>query len=100
MVWVQEFGRTPYGESGDGRDHNPWGYTQWIAGGGIKPGITYGQTDELGLRTVENPVDTYDLQATVLRLVGLDYRKVTYSRNGRSERPTQVYGQVVDGILA
>lgn len=100
VVWVQEFGRTPYGESGDGRDHNAWGYTQWLAGGGLKPGITYGQTDELGLRAVENPVDTYDLQATVLRLVGLDFRKVTYFRNGRSERPTQVYGQVVDGILA
>jgi hypothetical protein len=100
VVWVSEFGRTPYGESGDGRDHNPWGYTQWLAGAGLKAGITHGSTDELGLKAAENPVDTYDIQATVLRLAGLDFRKVTYFRNGRSERPTQVYGRVIEEILA
>ena len=100
VVWVQEFGRTPYGQSGDGRDHNAWGYTQWLAGGGVKAGLTYGSTDELGLKAAENPVDTYDIQATVLKLMGLDFRKVTYFRNGRTERPTQVYGQVIEGLLA
>jgi hypothetical protein len=100
VVWTSEFGRTPYGQSGDGRDHNPWGYTQWLAGAGIKHGLTYGRTDELGLKTVENPVDTYDLHATVLKLLGLDHLKTIYQRAGRAERPTVVYGKVVDDILA
>ncbi|WP_036293300.1 DUF1501 domain-containing protein [Methylosinus sp. PW1] len=100
IVWTSEFGRTPYGQSGDGRDHNPWGYTQWLAGGGLKHGITYGRTDELGLKTVENPVDTYDLHATVLQLLGLDHLKTIYLRAGRAERPTVVYGKVVNDILA
>jgi hypothetical protein len=100
VVWTSEFGRTPYGQSGDGRDHNPWGYTQWLAGAGIKHGLTYGRTDELGLKTVENPVDTYDLHATVLQLLGLDHLKTIYHRAGRAERPTVVYGKVVDDILA
>ena len=78
VVWTSEFGRTPYGQSGDGRDHNPWGYTQWLAGGGVKHGLSYGRTDELGLKTVENPVDTYDLHATVLQLLGLDHLKTIY----------------------
>ncbi|PWB95699.1 MULTISPECIES: DUF1501 domain-containing protein [Methylosinus] len=100
VVWTSEFGRTPYGQSGDGRDHNPWGYTQWLAGGGLKHGLTYGRTDELGLKTVENPVDTYDLHATVLQLLGLDHLKTIYLRAGRAERPTVVYGKVVNDILA
>ncbi|WP_400765350.1 DUF1501 domain-containing protein [Methylosinus sporium] len=100
IVWTSEFGRTPYGQSGDGRDHNPWGYTQWLAGGGLKHGITYGRTDDLGLKTVENPVDTYDLHATVLQLLGLDHLKTIYLRAGRAERPTVVYGKVVNDILA
>ena len=100
MVWTSEFGRTSYGQCGDGRDHNPWGYTQWLAGGGLKPGYTHGQTDEIGLQTVENPVDTYDVHATVLHLLGLDHLKMTFLRSGRSERPTVVYGEVVKDILA
>jgi len=100
VVWTSEFGRTPYGQSGDGRDHNPWGYTQWIAGGGVKHGLTYGSTDEIGLKTAEKPVDTYDVHATVLKLMGLDHLKTIYLRAGRSERPTVVYGKVVDDILA
>ena len=100
VVWTSEFGRTPYGQSGDGRDHNPWGYTQWLAGGGLKHGFTYGQTDEIGLKTVENPVDTYDVHATVLQLLGLDHLKTTFLHSGRSERPTVVYGKVVKDILA
>ncbi|BDV33846.1 DUF1501 domain-containing protein [Methylocystis iwaonis] len=100
VVWTSEFGRTSYGQSGDGRDHNPWGYTQWLAGGGLKHGFTYGQTDEIGLKTVENPVDTYDLHATVLQLLGLDHLKTIYKRAGRAERPTVVYGKVVNDVLA
>lgn len=101
VVWTSEFGRTPWGESGDGRDHNPWGYTQWIAGGGVKAGTTYGATDDLGLKTVAGyEVDTYDLQATVLNQLGLDHLKLIYKYQGRSERPTVVYGKVVKDLIA
>ena len=100
VVWTSEFGRTSYGQSGNGRDHNPWGYTQWLAGGGSRAGFTYGQTDEIGLRSVGSAVDTYDLHATVLELMGLDHLKVTYLNHGRSERPTVVYGNVVKDIIA
>jgi len=99
VVWTSEFGRTSYGQSGNGRDHNPWGYTQWLAGGGIKAGTTYGQTDEIGLQSVGDKVDTYDLHATVLKLLGLDHLKTIYLRAGRAERPTVVYGHVVDELL-
>jgi hypothetical protein len=98
VVWTSEFGRTPYGQSGDGRDHNPWGYTSWLAGGGIKPG-THGATDEIGLRAVSGVVDTYDLQATILHQLGLDHKKITFLNQGRSEKPTSVFGDVVKEIL-
>ena len=101
VVWTSEFGRTPYGQSGNGRDHNPWGYTQWLAGGGSKAGTTIGATDEIGLKSVGDvKVDTYDLHATVLNLMGLDHLKVTFQNNGRAERPTVVYGEVVKGLIA
>ena len=102
VVWTSEFSRTPWGESGSGRDHNPWGYTQWLAGGGLKPGFTYGATDALGVQVEDKDkaVDTYDLHATVLQLVGLDHLKTTFLNNGRSERPTVVYGKVIKDILA
>ena len=100
VVWTSEFGRTSYGQSGNGRDHNPWGYTQWFAGGGIKAGTTVGSTDEIGLKAVDTPVDTYDVHATVLQLLGLDHLKTTYLRAGRAERPTVVYGKVVPELLA
>lgn len=102
VVWTSEFSRTPWGESGTGRDHNPWGYTQWMAGGGLKPGFTYGETDELGVQVADKDkaVDTYDLHATVLQLLGLDHLKTTFLNNGRSERPTVVYGKVIKEILA
>jgi hypothetical protein len=99
VIWTSEFGRTSYGQSGNGRDHNPWGYTQWFAGGGIKAGTTVGSTDEIGLRAVDNPVDTYDVHATVLQLLGLDHLKTIYLRAGRAERPTVVYGKVVPELL-
>ncbi len=101
VVWTSEFGRTSYGQSGNGRDHNPWGYTQWMAGAGVKAGFTYGETDEIGLQVAdkEKAVDTYDLHATVLQLLGLDHLKTTFLNNGRSERPTVVYGKVVKELL-
>jgi hypothetical protein len=101
VVWASEFGRTPWGESGDGRDHNPWGYTQWIAGAGVKAGTTVGETDELGVKAVSDiKIDTYDLHATVLQLLGLDHLRTTFLHNGRAERPTVVYGSVVKDLLA
>jgi uncharacterized protein DUF1501 len=100
VVWTSEFGRTPYGQSGNGRDHNPWGYTQWLAGGGVKAGTTFGATDEIGLKSVGAKVDTYDLHATVLHLLGLDHLRTTFLHNGRSERPTVVYGEVIKDLLA
>jgi hypothetical protein len=100
VVWTSEFGRTPWGESGDGRDHNPWGYTQWLAGGGAKAGTTLGATDDIGLQATGKPFDTYDLHATALQLLGLDHLKVTFQNNGRSERPTVVFGQVFHELIA
>ena len=99
VVWTSEFGRTPYGQSGNGRDHNPWGYTSWMAGGGIKPG-TYGSTDAIGLRAETVVADTYYLQATILHQLGLDNRKVTFQYQGRQERPTTVFGDVIKEIVA
>ena len=102
VVWTSEFGRTSYGQSGTGRDHNAWGYTQWLAGGGVKAGTTYGATDEIGLQVADKSlgVDTYDLQATVLNQLGLDHLKTIYKYQGRSERPTVVYGKVIKELLA
>jgi hypothetical protein len=99
VVWTSEFARTPWGESGNGRDHNPWGYTQWMAGGGVKAGYTFGETDEIGVQALGKKVDTYDLHATVLQLLGLDHLKTIYMNKGRAERPTVVYGEVVKEIL-
>ncbi|MGJ0491021.1 DUF1501 domain-containing protein [Methylobacter sp.] len=102
VVWTSEFGRTSYGQSGNGRDHNPWGYTQWLAGGGVKAGTTYGATDEIGLQVADKSleVDTYDLHATVLNQLGLDHLKVTFQNHGRAERPTVVYGKVIKELIA
>jgi hypothetical protein len=102
VVWTSEFGRTSYGQSGTGRDHNAWGYTQWLAGGGVKAGTTYGGTDEIGLQVADKSlaVDTYDLHATVLNQMGLDHLKLIYKYQGRSERPTVVYGKVIKELIA
>jgi len=99
--WGGEFGRTPYAEkNGTGRDHNPGGFTVWLAGGGIKPGIAYGQTDEFGHLAIENKVHMHDLHATILHQLGLDHEKLTYRYSGRNFRLTDVHGQVVRDILA
>jgi hypothetical protein len=99
VVWGGEFGRTSTSESGDGRDHNHWGFTMWLAGGGIKGGMTYGATDEFGFRAVEDKVHVHDLHATILHLMGLDHEKLTYRYAGRDFRLTDVYGNVVTKIL-
>jgi hypothetical protein len=100
VVWGGEFGRTPMSESGNGRDHNPYGFTMWLAGGGIKGGLTYGATDPIGLYAVEDPVHVHDIHATILHCLGLDHRRLTYPYNGRDERPTVNGGKVVRAILA
>jgi hypothetical protein len=100
VIWGGEFGRTPMNESGNGRDHNPFGFTMWMAGGGVKGGITYGATDEIGLYAVENRVHVHDIHATILHCLGLDHRKLTLLHNGREERPTINGGRVAHAILA
>jgi hypothetical protein len=100
VVWGGEFGRTPMSESGKGRDHNPFGFTMWMAGGGIKPGIVHGSTDELGLYAVDNREHVHDIHATILHCLGLDHKKLTYPHNGRDERATINGGKVIQGVLA
>ena len=99
VVWGGEFGRTPMSESGKGRDHNPYGFTMWLAGGGIKGGVTHGATDDIGLYAVENRVHVHDLHATILHCLGLDHHKLTYPHNGRDERATINGGKVIKTIL-
>ena len=102
VVWGGEFGRTPVGEQRKptGRDHHIDSYTVWLAGGGVKPGTVYGETDELGLGVAENPVHVHDLQATILHLLGIDHEKLTFRFQGRDFRLTDVHGKVVDGVLS
>ena len=106
VIWGGEFGRTPMVESNpslgraQGRDHHPQAYTMWMAGGGVKRGLTYGATDEMGFNVVQNPVHVHDMQATILRLLGFDHEKLTYHFAGRDFRLTDVHGQVVKEILA
>jgi len=107
VIWGGEFGRTPCAQipdNGDmskvGRDHNPFGFTMWLAGGGIKPGQVYGATDEYGYYAVENKVHLHDLHATILHLLGMDHTKLTYRYSGRDMRLTDVYGNVLKGLLA
>ena len=100
VVWAGEFGRTPYAQSGDGRDHNHRGYTIWMAGGGVRGGLRYGATDEIGYRAVENRMHLHDWHATVLHLLGLDHRRLTFNHGGRDFRLTNVGGEVATGILA
>jgi hypothetical protein len=98
--WGGEFGRTPVAESGNGRDHNPEGFTMWLAGGGVKAGFRYGTTDDYGYYAAENKVHIHDLHATILHLLGLDHERLTYRYAGRDFRLTDVEGNVVDGVLA
>ena len=99
--WGGEFGRTPYSQgNGTGRDHNSDGFTVWLAGGGVKPGFSYGETDEFGHRAVDGKIHMHDLHATILHLLGLDHERLTYPFDGRDYRLTDVAGRVVDEIIA
>jgi hypothetical protein len=100
VIWGSEFGRTAVTQNGKGRDHNPYGFTIWMAGGGVKPGTVYGATDEIGYRAVENPVHPRDLHATILHLLGLDNMRLTYLHNGRHERLTDFGGTPIKQIMA
>src|SRR6185369_5466807 len=106
IIWGGEFGRTPTVELNDtgkekkGRDHNPYGFSMWLAGGGVKGGTVYGATDEFGFKAVENKVHVHDLHATILHLLGFDHERLTYRYAGRDFRLTDVQGQVVKEILA
>lgn len=100
VIWAGEFGRTPFSQGSDGRDHNPYGFSIWMAGGGIKGGTVYGSTDEFGYHVTENKCDFYDLWATVLHLLGLDHENLTFRHGGRDLRLTDVHGRVLNPILA
>ncbi len=100
VIWGGEFGRTPVAEGGNGRDHNPYGYTMWLAGGGVRGGLTYGQTDAYGFHALVNKVHVHDLHATILYLLGIDHEKLTYRYAGRDFRLTDVEGHVVHDIIA
>jgi len=100
VIWGGEFGRTPHAQNGDGRDHNNKGYSIWMAGAGLKPGLSYGQTDEHGYEAVVNPVHIHDWHATILHLLGLHHDQLTYRHAGREMRLTDVKGKVVNDILA
>ena len=98
--WGGEFGRTPYSEGkGTGRDHNPGGFTVWVAGGGFKSGYAYGETDEFGFRGINGRVHMHDLHATLLHQLGLDHKRLTYKHAGRDFRLTDVHGHVVHEII-
>lgn len=99
VVWTGEFGRTPFAQGQDGRDHNPSAFSMWMAGAGVKGGTIYGQTDEYGYRVVENPVTIHDLHATMLHLLGVDHKLLTYHFGGRDFRLTDVHGHVVKDVL-
>ena len=105
VIWGGEFGRTPFIQGNFdnrprwGRDHHPYAFTVWMAGGGVKPGVTWGASDDLGFNAVEDPVHVHDLQATIMHLAGIDHEKLTYRFQGRDFRLTDIHGHVVEGIL-
>jgi len=100
VIWAGEFGRTPFAQGTDGRDHNPYGFSIWMAGGGMKGGMTYGETDEFGYKAVDQVSTVYDLWATVLYLMGIDHESLTYLYSGRNVRLTDVHGHVMKSIIA
>jgi len=106
VIWGGEFGRTPFlqgdfdNRSRWGRDHHPYAFTSWMAGGGVKPGVTYGESDDLGMNVAAGPVHVHDLQATILHLLGIDHERLVFKFQGRRYRLTDVHGQVVTGLLA
>ena len=100
VVWMGEFGRTPFAQGGNGRDHNPFGFSLWMAGGGVKGGMTYGATDEYGYKAVDKKLEIHDLHATMLHLLGMNHKKLTIRFSSRDMRLTDVHGEVIQDILA
>jgi hypothetical protein len=99
VIWCSEFGRTPHSQGGKGRDHNPYGYTMWMSGGGVKGGQAVGATDEFGLRAVKDKISVNDFHATILHLLGLDHEKLTFRHSSRDERLTDVAGEVIEAVV-
>jgi uncharacterized protein (DUF1501 family) len=99
VIWGGEFGRSPTAQGRNGREHHPFGFTMWMAGGGIRGGMTYGATDDFGWHAIDKRVHVHDLHATILHLMGLDHERLTYRHGGRDYRLTDVYGNVVRDIL-
>ena len=100
VIWTTEFGRTPFAQSGTGRDHNGGSFVSWLWGAGIKPGLAYGQSDDWGYQAAENKTYCYDLHATVLHLLGINHEKLTVRQNGIDRRLTDVHGHVIKEVLA
>ena len=100
VLWGGEFGRTPFAQGSDGRDHDPFGFTMWLAGGGVKGGFAYGETDEWGYKAVANKLEMHDLHATLLHLLGVDHKRLTVRFGGRDMRLTDVHGEIIRDILA
>jgi hypothetical protein len=100
VLWCGEFGRTPFAQGADGRDHNPFGFTAWLAGGGVRGGMTFGATDEYGYHAVDRPLEIHDLHATLLHLLGVDHEQLTVRHGGRDMRLTDVFGHVVHELIA
>ena len=99
VVFTGEFGRTPFSQGGNGRDHNPYGFSLWLSGGGVKGGQTHGATDELGYKAIDQVATVYDLWATVLHQLGIDHEKLTYRWGGRDLRLTDVHGEVWSDLV-
>ncbi len=99
VVWAGEFGRTPFAQGGDGRDHNPFGFTMWMAGGGVKGGVSYGETDEWGYKAVIDRIEMHDIHATLLHLLGVEHTRSTFRFGGRDMRLTDVKGHVIHDII-
>ncbi|NNE92363.1 MAG: DUF1501 domain-containing protein, partial [Verrucomicrobiales bacterium] len=100
VVWGGEFGRTPFAQGANGRDHNPFGFTMWMAGGGVKGGVNVGRTDDFGYRAVENRYEIHDLHATMLHLLGIEHTQSTFRFSGRDMRLTDVHGHLIKEVLA
>jgi hypothetical protein len=102
VLWATEFGRMPSSQGGKGRDHNPYCFTNWLCGGGVKPGVTFGPSDEFGYKPADrrHPTEVYDIHATILHLLGIDHTKLTVRHNGIDRRLTDVHGHVINELLA
>jgi uncharacterized protein (DUF1501 family) len=100
VVWGGEFGRTPFAQGANGRDHNPFGFSMWMAGGGVKGGVVHGETDEWGYKAVKDKVEMHDLHATMQHLLGIDHKRLTFRFGGRDMRLTDVHGELIKEVLA